>query len=287
MLRWLKTMSHPDGGIAFFNDAAFGVAPTTTQLDDYARKLGFAVAIISDEGFHPLPDSGYQRLVKGPAVAILDLADVGPDYLPAHAHADTLSFELSLYGERLIVNGGTSVYGTDGERQRQRGTRAHSTLCIDLQDSSEVWGGFRVGRRARVSDVKIDQIDSSLIVEAMHNGYAYLPGNPVHRRSWNLDERQLVVTDKLEGQGEHQVEINFYLTPEVKAVEGCYGKIDLFEKGGKKVCMISTSHSSGLRVVPSTWHPEFGSSLSSQCLRISFEGAEPLSVETTFEWNVS
>jgi hypothetical protein len=33
-------------------------------------------------------------------VLILDVAPVGPDYLPGHAHADTLSFELSLFGQR-------------------------------------------------------------------------------------------------------------------------------------------------------------------------------------------
>ena len=29
-------------------------------------------------------------------VAIIDVAKIGPDYLPGHGHADTLSFELSI-----------------------------------------------------------------------------------------------------------------------------------------------------------------------------------------------
>ena len=32
LLDWLEAMSHPDGGIAFFNDAAFGVSPQAAQL---------------------------------------------------------------------------------------------------------------------------------------------------------------------------------------------------------------------------------------------------------------
>ena len=32
MLQWLKTLSHPDGGIAFFNDASFAVAPESNAL---------------------------------------------------------------------------------------------------------------------------------------------------------------------------------------------------------------------------------------------------------------
>ena len=43
-------------------------------------------------------------------MALLDVARVGPDYLPGHAHADTLSFELSLYDRRTIVNCGISQY---------------------------------------------------------------------------------------------------------------------------------------------------------------------------------
>ena len=32
-------MSHPDGRIAFFNDAAFDVAPTFQELTEYAERL--------------------------------------------------------------------------------------------------------------------------------------------------------------------------------------------------------------------------------------------------------
>src|SRR5690606_2750864 len=39
-IAWLDYMSHPDGGISFFNDAAFGIAPTLKQLQDYADRLG-------------------------------------------------------------------------------------------------------------------------------------------------------------------------------------------------------------------------------------------------------
>ena len=34
--------------------------------------------------------------------AILDIAEIGANYNPGHAHADTLSFELSIGGNRAI-----------------------------------------------------------------------------------------------------------------------------------------------------------------------------------------
>ena len=138
-------MRHPDGEIPFFNDAAFGIAPAPGAVDDYADRLGFAAGPKPGD-LSDLSASGYARLARGDAVLLLDAAPVGPDYLPAHAHADTLSFELSLFGRRVIVNSGTSVYGGGPERRRQRGTAAHSTVAIEGTDSSEVWG--RISRRA-------------------------------------------------------------------------------------------------------------------------------------------
>ena len=40
MRRWLAAMCHPDGEIAFFNDAAMGIAPSPAELDAYAARLG-------------------------------------------------------------------------------------------------------------------------------------------------------------------------------------------------------------------------------------------------------
>jgi uncharacterized heparinase superfamily protein len=138
-----------------------------------------------------LAPSGYVRLQFADAVAIIDVASIGPDYLPGHAHADTLSFEFSLGTERVIVNGGTSVYGEGPQRQFERSTAAHSTVEIDGADSSEVWSGFRVARRALVQDVQIQERSDSVAVSAAHDGYGRLPGKPIHRRAWTLEAGRL------------------------------------------------------------------------------------------------
>jgi uncharacterized heparinase superfamily protein len=90
MLAWLEMMTHPDGQIAFFNDAAFGVAPEPRALRDYAARL--QIQPRSEAVRHA---SGYVRLEHGDSVVLFDAAPVGPDHQPGHAHADTLSFELS------------------------------------------------------------------------------------------------------------------------------------------------------------------------------------------------
>ena len=47
-----------------------------------------------------------------------------------------------------------AFYEPSAERNRQRSTGAHSTVEVNGLDSSEVWGGFRVGRRARPREVR-------------------------------------------------------------------------------------------------------------------------------------
>ncbi len=209
MLHWLRCMQHPGGGLARFNDCAEGIAPATADLERYAAALGITAAPASGEGVRVMQPSGYIRAVRGAAVALLDVAPIGPDYLPGHAHADTLSFELSVHGREVVVNRGTSIYGTGPRRQLERGTAAHSTVQIGAHDSSEVWAGFRVGRRARPGPLKVQ----SWVVEGSHDGYARLPGSPRHERRWQLDATALVVEDRLKPPAREGAVARFHLAP--------------------------------------------------------------------------
>lgn len=278
MLRWLAGMIHPDGEIAFFNDAALAIAPGFAVLSAYAGRLGIdAGAIMPGKGCSHFADSGYVRLEQGNAVALVDVARIGPDYLPGHAHADTVSFELSLFGQRVVVNSGISQYGLGAERLRQRGTAAHSTVEVDGADSSEVWGGFRVARRARPFGLAMDHDDNFLSVTCAHDGYRRLPGKPVHRRSWRLSECGLHVKDVIEGDFRAAV-ARYHLHPSVKvAAHELAGELFLPDGHIARWCVTG-----GLaRVISSSWHPEFGLTLPSSCIEIQFAGAE---AEIDFSW---
>jgi hypothetical protein len=180
-----------------FNDSAQGIAPDLAQLQRYASRLGLLASPAKQQPLLHLESSGYVRAALGPAVALLDVAPIGPDYLPGHAHADTLSFELSLAGRRVVVNGGTSCYGSGPVRQRERSTASHSTVEVAGQDSSQVWSGFRVARRAYPSPVEVSQTPGALVVACAHDGYTFLPGQPLHRRTWALDATSLTVNDSV------------------------------------------------------------------------------------------
>jgi uncharacterized heparinase superfamily protein len=208
-LHWLRCLRLPGGALARFNDCAEGIAPAADVLEHYAAALGVAAPGAPGPGMLMLQPSGYARVERGAAVALLDLAPIGPDYLPGHAHADTLSFELSLHGREIIVNRGTSVYGTGPRRQVERGTAAHSTLQIGAHDSSEVWAGFRVGRRARPSAVR----QEGWVIEGSHDGYAHLTGGPLHRRRWQFDPAALVVEDQILPPPREAARARYHLAP--------------------------------------------------------------------------
>jgi len=264
MLYWLNCMTHPDGEIAFFNDAAIGIAPSPAKLNSYAARLGLCAESIHARNTH-LSDSGYIRLSQRHALALIDVASVGPDYLPGHAHADTLSFELSLFGQRVFVNGGTSQYGTDEVRELERSTAAHNTVVINGENSSEVWDGFRVARRAYPRDLVIKETTKLVSVSCAHDGYRRLSGKPIHRRTWEFSDSALIVSDEINGDYESAVAY-FHVHPDINISENAIGGWWLHLPQQKKVSVIVEFGNS--EWISSFYAPEFGKRLKTRCLKI-------------------
>jgi uncharacterized heparinase superfamily protein len=264
MLHWLHGMIHPDGEIAFFNDAAIGIAPCPAELAAYGGRLGLHTDTVDARVTH-FPESGYVRLAFGDALALLDVGPVGADYLPGHAHADTLSFELSLFGQRVFVNGGTSKYGTSALRHFERSTAAHNTVVVNGENSSEVWGGFRVARRAHPRDLRIEEHNYSVKVTCEHDGYRRLPQKCIHRRTWEQSETALIVKDKVEGCFDHAYAY-FHLHPAVTFSLGTSGNWIFYLPQGQQVLV--TVESGEASIVPSHHAPEFGRTLKTHALRV-------------------
>ncbi|MGF6754856.1 heparinase II/III family protein [Paraburkholderia sp. GAS42] len=282
-LAWLATMCHADGEISFFNDAAFGIAPSPEQVYGYAARLGFAPpAVARPAGDYVrltrMESSGYARIDWPDAEAFIDVARVGPDYLPGHAHADTLSFEWSLRAQRVLVNSGTSQYGDDAERQRQRGTAAHNTVVIGGENSSEVWAGFRVARRAYPTRLTFANTVSEVRLGCAHTGYRRLAGRPVHRREWLAVPHALRITDTLSEPSGDAVAY-FHLHPDVRAtlVAGTV-QLELMDGG-----TVSFRFEGGAPTLSaSTWHPRFGESVPSTRIVVPFQAA---TLVTVMNWS--
>ncbi|MCX8500525.1 MAG: alginate lyase family protein [Alphaproteobacteria bacterium] len=270
MIEYYRYLLHPDGQIAFINDSNFSNGNYPNKIFDYAKTLGFAISSDSDHSML-FSHSGMGVLKNFTATMIADVGSIAPDYLPAHAHAETLCFELSVSNFRLIVNSGIGEYGRSAERLRQRGTAAHSTLRLDGRNSSEVWGGFRMGRRARA----VSALDSGCSrLEASHDGYrartwlGRARGLRHHRR-WELADRRLTVTDWLSPIGkehlhQHQVEVFYHLHPDWRAEPTVLNHFLL--RHHEQLVEFQAAPQLAWSIETSSYHPEFGLSIPNQVL---------------------
>ncbi len=161
MLGHLESITYQDETIPLLNDSANGIAPTPPMLKMYAQRLGLKWKKI------PMRQCGYRRLQTKNMELIADIGDITATYQPGHTHADTFNYELRIDGQPIVVDTGISTYNKTERRQYERSTMAHNTVSVNGQNSSEVWGGFRVGKRAKVTVLR----DDENYLEAMHDGY--------------------------------------------------------------------------------------------------------------------
>jgi len=267
-LFWLQVMSHPDEDISFFNDSSKGIAPKMSYLLAYASTLGvFPSQKIDTQTLTTLKSSGYSRISIGDSVLLFDHANIGPDYLPGHSHADNLSIEWSMDEQRVLVNSGTSLYGVSSERHRQRKTSSHNTVEVDGFDSSEIWSGFRVARRA-YSTLESAQSDSnSVSISASHDGYQRLSGRVTHTRYIDVTNSDVKITDKLDGRWREAYGF-FHFHPDIIVKQLNLRHISLLLPSGLKILMET---SGTISIQATTWHPEFGVAIDNTKCIVAFE----------------
>ena len=283
MLFWLHTMIHPDGEISFFNDSTFGIASQPTQIFGYAQRLGFQIQYKKKGKLTLLSSSGYFRILYPKIFLLGNIGDICARYIPGHAHADTLSFEMSVGNKRVFVNSGISKYGTDCGRIWQRSTHAHSTLTINDKNSSEVWSGFRVGRRAKVKGVETKFEDNGgYRILAQHTGYVHLKGKPVHEREWKITKNKLTISDKVYGVGAFDVAVYYYLSPDFKLTVCGTNSFKVVNQSNQAMGLLSVDNAD-VSVRNTQWYPGFGLSVENLCIVLSKKVYPKDILSVTFE----
>ena len=207
MLGWLQAVTYKGGSIPMVNDCAHYIAPTSEQLFHYAKQLKLT--------FKPgtLKESGYRKFLGDNYELFADVGNIGPDYQPGHAHSDTFNFELYIDESPFIVDVGTSTYQKDEKRQRERQTFSHNTVMVNKMDQSQVWGGFRVGKRAKIVHLE----ENANWVSAVHDGYRAI--GVLHERSFFV-RNGIVVQDKVISKKERVCESTafFHFHPAIKGI---------------------------------------------------------------------
>ena len=191
MLGWLDAVMFQNGDVPMMNDDAFYIAPSTAQLRAKAVRVGLSSpwSVFSQT----TETTSYRKFTFPCYEMVADVGAIGPDHQPGHAHADTFSFVLYVDNQPLIVDSSTSTYEIGPRRAWERSTAAHNTVDVMGTNSSEVWAGFRVGRRARVTVLT----DTETTLTARHDGYRHV--GIIHERTWLVEPGHIRITDRLTG----------------------------------------------------------------------------------------
>lgn len=219
MMPMLRFFRHGDGTIALFNGAGW------IGQDLVATVLAFDDA----RGQPPLDArfSGYQRLVAGDALVILDAGTPPSPTLAREAHAGTLAFEFSLGTERVIVNCGAPAasQASNTIRQAARATAAHSTATLGDRSSARfieagAHGRLLVGGPSEIGVGRRDEASSSAL-DLWHDGYRPVFGRRHERRlTLSADGQRLLGVDRFPGVGTArpcEAVVRFHVHPRAKA----------------------------------------------------------------------
>jgi len=199
MLSWLDNISWQNKEVPHLNDSTNGIAPTTKDLIQYAARLDISTLSI------PLSDSGYRKFVNAKIELIVDAGKIGPNYIPGHAHSDSLAFVLRMNNKDFIIDTAISTYEKNALRHSERCTSAHNTVQVENAEQSEVWGGFRVAKRAKTTHIS----ESENSISASHDGYRHL--GIIHQRKFNTSSSALTINDELSKEG--NAIARFHLAP--------------------------------------------------------------------------
>ena len=279
---WLSDMTHPDGELSFFNDSVFSNAPNISDLRKYAEIL--RIDLESSEPkkclFGKLNEQSGYGIVEWRSghKLIVDVAEIGPSYQPGHAHADTLSCELSLFGQRIFVNSGISTYEMGHLRNTQRSTASHNTIVIDNVNSSDVWASFRVAKRAKPLGVNISKERNKIEIQGCHDGYNKWYKNIIHRRTWVADTGSLVIQDELRRKNCLAVaHWHFHPSVQFHFIDENVLKLDLLTGQSVKITILGAR----LELQQYYWSPEFGSQILSHKLLLNLLSNN---LTTQIEW---
>jgi hypothetical protein len=198
----------------------------------------------TDFGCVTFQDAGYSVIRRSDELLIIfDHGPLGMAPLYNHGHADAMSIVLYRKGLAFMIDPGTFRYNGEPEyRKYFKGTGAHNTICIDGQDQARQVSSFIWNKpyEARLVEEK-KEIPGQVILRAFHNGYERLNEPVLHHRQLEVhDGICCMIKDTFSGQGNHEYELNFHLSPEV-AVEKS-GDWLVLDNNGERISVYDPEH---------------------------------------------
>jgi uncharacterized heparinase superfamily protein len=210
MAPMLRFFRHGDGGLALFNDSG--------EEEGWLIDVVLTRAEARGKPLESAPHTGFERLTANRTLILMDTGTAPSPGFDGHAHAGTLSFEMSIGKERLVVNCGAYADDNPGWHTAQRTTAAHSTVSVEDMNSAELLPSGCLGIRPEDVAVERREGDGNVWIDARHDGYRQTLGL-VHTRRLYLAANggDLRGEDTLDGKGSHKFAVRFHLHPSVKA----------------------------------------------------------------------
>jgi uncharacterized heparinase superfamily protein len=210
MAPMLRFFRHGDRRLALFNDS----------LEEDGVLIDLVLTRSETKGRPPAhaPNTGFDRLQAGKSLVLIDTGKPPPRGFDDHAHAGTLSFELSHERERIIVNCGAYRGPKPNWWRVARASAAHSALVVADTNSVEIRPDGTLGRTPATVARERAEHEGQQWVSATHDGYRERFGLIYARQLFlSADGEDLRGEDQLTGLPGAAFAVRFHLHPSVQA----------------------------------------------------------------------
>ena len=234
----LNALTHSDNKISLFGDGGIDMAYSPEECINVYLKVFKSKPKL--DNIINLTSSGYYGFKDSNDTFLFDAGPFAPKSLPAHGHADALSFELTIDKKRVFVDPGVFTYNNGDLRRYSRATTSHNTLSINGLDQTFMWSSFRAGRQAKITKIK-SLIKNQFHITAEHDGYNFLKGSPIHRREVNFSNSELTIIDSVKGDFEGVASAVFQIAPNFKAENINENEISIYDDN-TRIRFLSSSY---------------------------------------------
>ncbi len=172
------------------------------------RDDSLPVTVLEESGYSIIPSA---RGLRG--LMLFDHGSLGMAPCYGHGHADALAVFFRYGGEDVLVDPGTGTYNGDRVwRTYFRSTRAHNTVTVDSLDQAEQAGTFLWAKPYDCRLVRRQELPGGgHLLLAVHTGYESQVGVRHWRAVLFRPPAVWLVWDRLMGEGEHRLELNWHL----------------------------------------------------------------------------
>ncbi|MBL8861293.1 MAG: heparinase II/III family protein [Planctomycetes bacterium] len=260
----LADLTHPDGAVSLLRAGRLHPARLPGEvLDAVEQALG--VRSVARDRF-VLSDAGLCGARRGQSLVV---ADCGWSELAAargRPGAGLLDFEWTVAGERLVVGLGASAGTTAAARTRM----GPDTLDLDGGAERGLWAGLRAGRRAGARRTTLQPIDGGFVLEAVHDGYEHLRGEPLLRRRLWATPEAIEIVERVEGGAGQLARSRLLLHPLCRVVTDADGVLTL--RRGRALARVVAE--TPIAIEDATWFPDHGERVATRQLVVT-HGAAP------------